>query len=217
MYMSSLAIRNTYPLRHILKDVHRQHQLTMSLFGDFDVKDPRLANNILWRVEESRNRTGFIIQSDVEPNLANVTSDSTRSNLELRTHDFGPRLEELLSREAVSYKIVANPARRLRETGRRTPILNPDAIEEWWTRRMEEIGLRTIGSDLMIDVEDTRKGARPRGNGLVSRIILNTAVIVGRASVEDALLLRQAVHGGVGREKSYGYGMLSLAAAGGLN
>lgn len=208
LYLSSLAFRNEYLARHIFKNTHHQHQLVMSLFEDRGTSQTRSDFKVLWRRESRSGNSGFLIQSTVEPDLSWVKNEAMRSNLTLRTRPLDDVLEDFLSRELISYKIMTNPIRR--QGNRRIPIRGRENILSWWQEKAVKIGLTLADNQTIVDVNNTEQVKKPSGHELV----LNSSTIVGRALVDDPGLLRIAVENGIGHGKPYGFGLLSLAGVG---
>src|SRR5699024_10237851 len=107
------------------------------------------------------------------------------------------------------YRIVANPTKRIGRSELRgvkektVPLRGPEA-EDWWRKRACEHGLEPQ-SLLSQDRPDVTDGSRGR------RIRHAAVLFQGVGTVTDPEALRMAVERGIGRGKSHGCGMLSLA------
>lgn len=110
----------------------------------------------------------------------------------------------------VHYRIAANPSKRLakadenRKAKQVIPLSGP-AAEQWWARKAAENGLTL--STLRATAMSPARGENNAG----ARVRHSITRFDGIAVIADADLARAAVLGGIGRGKSYGCGLLSLA------
>lgn len=114
---------------------------------------------------------------------------------------------------AVRYRAVTNPVKRERlsldqkgQRGRITPLTGPEA-DQWWARRATEAGLHlhTLQATPLNPVRPNDKSAPPMRHSLIR--------YDGTATVTDPHTLATTILTGIGRGKSYGAGLLSLAPA----
>lgn len=195
-------------VRDDLADVVAMHRRVMKLIPDRYADNPRHAAGVLYRVEDDNRRPRLLVQTRVEP-------DSTRLPTGMgsaQTKRLAPLLAALHTGLAVHYRLVANTSKRLAKNpnaSRHAPVvpLRGADAELWWTRRAPECGLslRTVHMRPMPDLHG-RRGERDVRHAATR--------FDGIAVVEDPDALRSAVLTGIGRAKSYGCGLLSLAPMG---
>lgn len=186
------------------------HRRLMRLLPPEDLGDsPRQAAGLLFRVDESRSGTTVLVQSTRKLDPSRLPSGY--GGVEHR--ELTPLLDALATGQHVRYRIAASPTKR---TGRSTqrglkeatiPLRGPDA-EAWWASRARDNGLepQTLVAHDRQDAVDHSRGRRIR----------HTAVLFqGVATVTDTAVAREAVYRGIGRGKSHGCGLLSLALVGG--
>ncbi|QSI48076.1 type I-E CRISPR-associated protein Cas6/Cse3/CasE [Thermobispora bispora] len=186
-----------------LNDPDRLHKRIMCLVPDGLGADPRARAGVLFRVEDTRAGVQILVQTRVEPMPARLPDGYGEIAVK--------RLDGLLSRLhrgcVVHYRIAANPSKRLGKhagpDAGKIKALRGAAAEEWWTQRAARCGLSvmTVSSQSQQDVRT--------GSGIRHAVVR----FDGIATVTDADLVRAAVLDGVGRGKSYGCGLLSLALA----
>ncbi|MFJ8650272.1 type I-E CRISPR-associated protein Cas6/Cse3/CasE [Streptomyces sp. NPDC093546] len=191
-----------------LNDATQMHRTLMRLAPDHLGQAPRQAAGLLYRLDESETLSTLLVQA--------ATLDPARlppgyGHIDIK--DLTPMFNALKKGIAVRYRIVVNPVTCERlpleqkgRRGKRIPLTGPDA-DQWWTRRATEAGLdiRTLLPTPVAAVRPRAKSAVPMRHHLVR--------YDGTATVTDPDALTHAVLSGIGRAKSYGAGLLSLAPA----
>lgn len=207
------------------------HRLVIGLaahsLGEERVDSPRQRAGLLFRLEETQGTPVLLVQSSGALN-ADALGAGFGSMVE---RDLTSFLDGLEKGAEVRYRIAAAPSKRLGKSDRNAERLGDRAeqlgelaqpgkraytrplfgeqAEEWWRDRAERHGL-----DLS-DVAST--GAVPsldRGRSGKRGVRIHVTRFDGYAVVRDPDTLREAVRNGIGRGKSFGCGMLSLAPAG---
>lgn len=122
-----------------------------------------------------------------------------------QVRDLSPMFAYLTKGRVVRYRITANASKRKAmgaDAAKRGPIiaLHGAAAEEWWRKRATQAGLQLVS--VM---------SSPVGTASGKHIRHDFTRFDGVAVVEDAEALNAAVLDGIGRGKSYGGGLLSLA------
>ncbi|MFD3495888.1 type I-E CRISPR-associated protein Cas6/Cse3/CasE [Streptomyces sp. NPDC058690] len=204
-------------LRH--RDVRRDlasavgmHHRLMMLFPDDLGPTARNHLGVLFRIEDAAGPTGgpqILLQSHQRPDSNRLPAGYGTTT----TKDISALIGLLTTGLAVRYRIDANAVRKPGHTTRAAtgakaviPLSGADA-DEWWARQAEErsgLKLTSTHSTPLIAAcgerhQDKRqiKHARTRFEG--------TAVVT------DHTTLQQRILEGIGRGKSYGCGLLSLA------
>ncbi len=202
----TLDTRNA-AVRRDLANVDNLHRRVMSLILDGLGPNARQQAGVLYRLEASHDRPRLLVQSLVEPDLARLPANYGRA----RGGKLDPLLDALRPGLPLHYRIAANTSlRRSRGwTGPGRPgqvvALRGAAAEEWWHQRAAVAGLalRSALARPLPDASGHRDGA-PLRHAITQ--------FDGVAVVQDAEVLRAAVHKGIGRGKSHGCGLLSLLA-----
>jgi CRISPR system Cascade subunit CasE len=194
-------------VRRDLADAVRLHQRVMSLMPDTLGEQARRQAGVLYRLEETRAGTQLLIQTHLKPNFAKLPNGYGATAI----RDLGPLLAALGKSTGVHYRLAANTCKRLGRTAEhpgKIVALRGEAAEQWWAQRAERHGLalRTVSATSMADATGQRQGS-PRIKHAVTRFD-------GIAIVTDPDVLRTALHDGIGRGKSHGCGLLTLALAG---
>ncbi|GAA1989719.1 type I-E CRISPR-associated protein Cas6/Cse3/CasE [Nocardiopsis rhodophaea] len=207
------ALLPAHEADRLVHSASAMHRRVMAMFPDHLGDQPRQAAGVLYRVEPEKQGARLLVQSRIAPNLSGLPHARTLSLL--------PLLEQLTPGAIVHYRIAANPTKAVRtpdspkRRGKRTALHGAEA-ETWWRTKAEQIGLLP-GSvtarphDLASDPA-ARNGTRNQDRD--KRIVNHGIRFDGVAKVEDPKRLLPAVVEGIGRGRSYGLGLLSLAPPG---
>ncbi|MFI6476303.1 type I-E CRISPR-associated protein Cas6/Cse3/CasE [Nonomuraea sp. NPDC050663] len=180
-----------------LADADLLHKRMMLLAPDELGEQARHRAGILFRVEDGRAGLQLLVQTGVPPRLDRLPDGYG----EAAVRDLTGLLAGLNAGDLVRYRIDANPTKRNNQS-RRIEGLRGGAADTWWAGRAAGHGLAVLTSTSQQQQDIRAKG----GRHAVVRFD-------GLASVTDPKLVVEAVVGGIGRAKSYGCGMLSLARA----
>ncbi|GAA1590106.1 type I-E CRISPR-associated protein Cas6/Cse3/CasE [Actinomadura kijaniata] len=191
-----------------LRDVGRLHRRIMSLFPDDLGSAPRSQAAVLFRLEEAPSGFTLLMQSALQPDLRQLPAFYGNA----RCKALAPLLNHLHSGATVHYRIVANATRKL---GKNTTAGRPKAVvplhgaeaDQWWVRQAETIGLllHNLQSAPLSDATGRRNGTHKMTHARTR--------FDGTATVTDPTALIQHLRTGIGRGKSFGCGLLTLAPA----
>ena len=199
------------------------HRLLIGLasthLGEERMPSPRQHTGLLFRVDEGRSGPVLLAQSHDRLDLTRVGDGIG----EAAERDLSSFLDGLEKGREVRYRLAAAPSKRLGKSEKNAerlgdraragvhaytrPLYGADA-EQWWCDRAGRHGL-----DLR-EVLSTGLGpALDQGGSGRRGVRLHMTRFDGHAVVSDPEAVRRAVVEGVGRGKSFGCGMLSLAPA----
>jgi CRISPR system Cascade subunit CasE len=194
--------RNPAPHRD-LRDAVRMHQRVMSLVPDGLGDQPRRQAGVLYRIEQAPGGTRVLVQTGLRPDLARLPADY--GNAQVR--DLSPLFRWLREGATIRYRLAANTCLRRSHSKTVIPLRGTDA-EEWWIRRAPDCGLEldSLISQAPGDVVGSGKQNNPVRYALTQ--------FDGVAVITSADALASAIISGIGRGKSYGCGLLSIAPSG---
>ncbi len=184
------------------------HQRVMTLAPDGLGPQARRQAGVLFRLDHTTRGPALLVQTTQAPNTHRLPPEYGT----VETRDITPLLDALQPGLPVHYRIAANASKRLsKDNGhhraRQIVPLDGTEAEDWWHRKAETHGLRLLSA--RADPLPPARGSRPN-TGTFRHAITR---FEGQAIVLDGDLLRDAVAGGIGRGKSFGCGLLSLAPA----
>jgi CRISPR system Cascade subunit CasE len=177
----------------------------MSLVPDGLGDHARHQARALYRLDDTPTGLQLLIQTGLKPDIARLPD--TYGNAELR--DLTPLLAALCAEQYIAYRLAANPTKRLGrqagvDEGKVVPLPD-DQVERWWLDRAPHCGLTPES------LRTHQLGAATGRRDGTDRIRHAITRFDGFATITDPTALRTAILNGVGRGKSYGCGLLSVA------
>lgn len=221
--------------RLILNPGHRQvhgdlgnaaalHRRVMSLVPDNLGDSPRAVAGMLFRLDTDRvGSPVLLVQTRVAPDAGRLP----HGYAETHTRDMTSMLTALRTGLRVRYRFLGNTVRRCGRNStagswkQAVPLRDEDAVQ-WWAERAPAAGLTlhtvlSSTSDPMTayHAPTTRPDAKPTvtSGRQSTRVPYAATLFDGTATVHEPDQLRTALLAGIGRGKSYGCGLLSLAPA----
>ncbi|MCX5321595.1 type I-E CRISPR-associated protein Cas6/Cse3/CasE [Streptomyces sp. NBC_00120] len=199
--------------RHDLTDSNQLHKTLMRLAPDHLGPAPRASAGMLYRIEPDRHPT-LLLQTAQPPDLAALPTHYATT---ARTRSLAPMLHALTPNLTVRYRITAAPTvcRSAgnphpdpvtgKRRGKRTCLTGDDALA-WWHDRARKAGLITLTCH-----STPRPFPRHESTHKIPHYKLTQ--FEGLARITDTDLLTHAIRNGIGKAKTYGAGLLSLAPA----
>ena len=191
-----------------LRDVVRLHRRIMSLFPDGLGPDARRQAAVLFRLEEQATGFSILMQSAIKPALERLPASYGTA----RCKSLAPLLDGLREGVNIHYRIIANATRKLGQNttaGRPKQVvpLHGTEADAWWQRQADAVGL--VLHSLHSRQLDDGTGRRSDN----SRITHARTQFDGTATVTSPKALLDRIHTGIGRGKSFGCGLLTIAPA----
>lgn len=187
------------------------HRDVMRLAPEALGSRPRKAADVLFRAEQSPSGLRILAQLTTPPRADNLDPEFAVS---AQTRDVGDMLASVSAGTRLRYRIDANPTKRLGNSagdrkGQLVALHHADA-ENWWHRRAAESGLELLSTiaQIMPDILGSRTRDRDRREYVTRHAVTR---FEGVAVVVDPERVRAAVTDGIGRARSYGCGLLSVA------
>jgi CRISPR system Cascade subunit CasE len=203
MHLSQLILnaRNTLVLRD-LSNAHKLHQRIMQAFPDEeDRNSPREDWHILFRQELDSDVV--LVQSDLEPDWSKLPP-SYLSGHEIKPLALGA--DQVAAGRMFQFRLKANPSKRDNQTKKTIGLYHQADQLAWLERQGDRCGFRLLGVDVI--PSPNVFGVKKKGTAPVR---ITTALYQGTLAVTDSGAFLAVVQQGLGRGKSYGCGLLSLA------
>lgn len=165
----------------------------------------------LWRIDRLAGKTYLLLVSEDRPDLGSAVKQfGTENGWESR--DYTPFLEKIWAGDRRRFRLTANPViTKSAGSGNRGSVLAHVTVEQqeqWLADRAKKHGFSVATGEFSAVSSSwitLRKGKE--GGRLVS---FRSVTFEGILTVTDAALFRETLKNGIGREKAYGCGMLTV-------
>lgn len=219
MFLTKLTVNpRSRAFRRDAADVHDMHRTVMSAYPDLpSTATFRQTHGVLWRIDAVQG--GFLqyVQSHTAPDWARLPEEHLLKPAEVRS--LQPVLDSIEAGRRFAFRLLANPTRCVRpeqapDRRKRVPHRQPTKQIEWLIGKGEQHGFvvptsRQGGPDVAPTPAPTLIGKTREPQ----RITVEPVRFDGHLVVTDPVAFTDAVVNGIGRAKSYGCGLLSLARA----
>lgn len=190
-------------------DAVRIHQRVMQLVPDGLGDQARLKAGVLYRAEETPRGARILVQTQLKPDPGRLPEGYGI----IQVRELDPLLDWLRPGTLVRYRLAANTCLRKSHSKKVEPLRGTDA-EQWWITRAPAAGLdlQSLSSRSPGDAVGQPKagdGAKP-----ANRVRHALTQFDGVAAVTDPAALTAGIITGIGRGKSHGCGLLSVAPLG---
>ncbi|GAA2998524.1 type I-E CRISPR-associated protein Cas6/Cse3/CasE [Actinokineospora diospyrosa] len=217
MYLSRLLLNPNSPtVKRGIRNIHDMHRTLMAAYPHDPNPDPayRQAHGVLWRIDSTRTTVTQLVQSATHPDWEKLPAGHVMRAPE--TQSLQPVLAALTLGRQFAFRLLANPTHFSRTTHdgvpRRLAHVTTEAQTAWLTRKASNHGfsIATTANGL----PDLAITPVPRITGTKggNQITVDAVRYEGHLVVNDPAALADALTTGIGRAKSYGCGLLSLAA-----
>ena len=164
----------------------------------------------LWRIDPFRDSYCLLLVTPVEPDLSGFAEQFGLWGELPETKNYDAFLGALKAGQRWRFRVKLNPIKCV--DGKRCPVMNRD-LKAWFSVKAEANGFEIRQDDFDIcELRDycfNKSGeAFARQSGMVR---FKTATFEGILTVTEPDALRQALSFGIGKEKAYGCGLLTLA------
>ena len=210
LYLTRLTPDPAHALaRRERTDAGAMHRRVMSLFPDNLPAQPRATTGALFRVDQDNAGIFVLIQSVLPPDPAKLPTGYGP----ILTKNMAPLIELCRPGMSVKYRIIGNAIRRLGplttagRSGQVIPLRGSDA-HAWWQRQAATAGLAV--QDIHATVLPPGTTGRDEADA-TQRTPHDRTQFDGNATITDPAALIAAMSHGIGRAKSYGCGLLTIA------
>lgn len=210
LYLTRLTPDPAHALaRRERTDAGAMHRRVMGLFPDNLPAQPRAAAGALFRVDQDNTGIYILIQSTLPPNPAKLPTGYGP----IITKNMAPLIEHCRPGVNVKYRIIGNATTKLgtRTTsgrpGQIVSLRGPDA-HAWWQRQATTAGLAVDRINATVLPPGTAGRSEADGTHLTPH---DRTQFDGTARITDPVALITAMSRGIGRAKSYGCGLLTIA------
>ncbi|OQB26930.1 MAG: CRISPR-associated endoribonuclease Cse3 [Chloroflexi bacterium ADurb.Bin180] len=195
IYLSRLRLNQSRAALLWSANPYRMHQRLSMGSGH----DPRL----LFRLEEAQGSAQVLVQSQCQPDWAEVFVDLP---VLAAPPEFKPLNLRLAAGMACCFRLLANPT--VKRAGKRLGLMREPDQRAWLERKLGEAGCQVLSLTVTPrGILRSRKGTGDEQGQQSHLAVLYDGVL----QVLDPGALVSAVEAGIGSAKGYGFGLLSLA------
>jgi CRISPR system Cascade subunit CasE len=161
----------------------------------------------VWRVDRQGSAAALLVLSTDRPDLTGLQEQFGAAGSIPATKDYDGFLDSVREGGHYYFRLTANPT--VKVNGKRVPLVLGGAsihgnTADWARSRLEKSGY-SVGA---LEITEHRNVVFTRENG--QRVQFLQATFDGTCTVTDAAAAREALKKGIGHEKAYGCGMLTL-------
>lgn len=167
----------------------------------------------LWRIDTLRGNLYLLIVSELEPKLDGIAEQFGFLEGEGETKNYDPFLRKIENGQVWRFKLTCNPTKAVKETpdpqrrGKICSVLKEKDQIEWLIKQGQKNGFTVRPETIRISNKNNYHFKKGKNKPYVQFLSIS---FEGVLVVENAALLTQALTAGIGREKAYGQGLLTL-------
>lgn len=202
MYLTKVVLnRQLRGARILLSNPQKLHAAINASFPE-SVEYTQETGRPLYRVENSKNDTIIYISSPLHPDVKHIIEQAGRENDvdSSVTKSYDKFLNSIQNGDIFRFRLNANPTVMINKN--RIPLIKEKRLD-WLNRKGDLHGFSILDSSMSNDTKVEFKH-NPR------KITFSYCTFDGRLQVNDNTELINAIKNGIGSQKAYGMGLLSL-------
>jgi CRISPR system Cascade subunit CasE len=165
----------------------------------------------LWRTDNINGKTCVLLQSQTTPDLAFLSEEF---DSEAETKSYSHFLSNLENSQLWRFRLTANPSHKVRndtsEVYKTASHLTNEHQLRWLIEKSEPLGFSVVNSGTGVEIVQVKRHNFWHTNSYVQ---FTSVTYEGILKISDSENLISAMKNGIGREKAYGCGLLTLAMA----
>ena len=173
---------------------------------------PRERMPKLWRIDRLRGTSYLMILSEEEPDLTQATAQLGFDGRPWESKDYSPLLQRITDGSRWNFRLCANPTYSSCRTGERGKVqaqITPEHQMQWLIGQGEKHGFSVTEDSARIT--ESRWYQFGKGGGDRHQVRLLSVTYEGMLTVTDTSVFLDVLQHGIGREKAYGMGLMTLA------
>lgn len=218
MYLSRVekASNNRQKIKN-LTHLGAYHDWVEQSFPEEMKKGERLRH--LWRLDQIAGHEYLLILSQNKPDLQVLSRYGVPGTAMTKTYD--QFLNQLQPNELMQFRLTANPSYAVSLTGEKRgrvyPHITVEQQRKWLIQRAEKAGFKLVSQELSdtIDPNDLAFDIVKREHPVLKRrsgrgVRLSQVTFEGLLQIQDLVLFKQTLINGLGREKAFGMGLMTV-------
>jgi CRISPR system Cascade subunit CasE len=202
MYLAQLKLNSqSRDVHRDLGDAHKLHQRIMQAFPDENRENARADWNVLFRQEPEQDLV--LVSSSIEGDWTLLPSGYLLSHV---SKPFDVENIAFMTGQLLQFRLKANPSKRDNQSRKLIGMFNETDQLEWLGRQGDRNGF--VLKEMDVIQTPNIFGVKSKGK---SPIRLKTVLFQGVLNITDVAQFKLALSQGIGRGRSYGCGLLSVA------
>lgn len=201
MYLSRITLNTA--LRETMKALVSPNLFHGAIERSFDGARARR----LWRIDDLNGKKYILIVSESIPDLRQFAEQFGIAG-EYETRDYSPLLNRITEGGKWQFRLTANPV-VTKMNGKIMAHVTPEYQKKWLADRAEKLGF-SLDEDEFQTVQSKWYDFHKKDGKGGARVRLLSVTFEGMLTVKDAGRFRETLCSGIGREKAYGQGMLTI-------
>jgi len=160
----------------------------------------------LWRIDTLRGEPYLLLLSAQEPDLSRAVEQFCQPGTLWETRPYEKLLNRVTAGSRWRFRLVANPT--VRHEGKILAHIGLTYQQNWLLTRAERCGFSLQPDDFLVTGSQWYRFRKKKG--APQQVSLLAVTFEGILTVTDAERFRQTLCEGIGREKAYGMGMLTI-------
>lgn len=169
----------------------------------------------LWRIDRLRGNSYLLIVSAEKPDLSGIAAQFGYEGDCGESKEYDRLLKRIEKGSEWHFRLVANPVHSIpmgaEKRGKVVAHTSEKYQLEWLDKQTAKGGFRILPGEASVVESNWRIFAKRNSN---QKVRILEAVFEGKLRVEDADMFRETLVNGIGREKAYGMGMLTVVRTG---
>lgn len=171
----------------------------------------------LWRIDELRGTTYLMILSEAEPDLTQAVAELGFDGESRESKDYSLLLDRITEGSVWNFRLCANPTYSEMRPGQRGKVhahRTPEHQMQWLLRQGEKNGFHVTPESFSVTKSQWYQFGKGNEEGAKHTVRLLAVTYEGMLTVTDADRMKLALQRGIGREKAYGMGLMTLVSGG---
>lgn len=210
MYLSKMNLNCRS--KEVQRELGNLYELHRTIMRAFPSDKNRAECGVLFRVEENQQQDPFncyvLVQSIIKPDWSVLGLDEnflTNSGIQMKEF-----LPEIKKGKVFRFMIRVNPTRRKNDTKQLVPVMKEDDLMDWFIAKGKLHGFHADTESLIIIKRPSISIYKKYGEK-TNKITMTFIDFSGYLSIDDEREFQHTLENGIGRGRSFGAGLLSLA------
>ena len=155
----------------------------------------------LWRIEKRQEKYYLILLSETLPNTQVLNRFGIAKTALMVFYQVDLKLKQ-----QYAFKLVANPTKRISQTHKIVQLTTATAQSAWLKQKAAKAGFHLTAAKI------TEQNKVTLAHNQQKPTILQSVTFTGQLEITDLTAFKKALTHGLGREKAYGFGLLTIKA-----